>query len=55
MDNFIIIAVVTVIVGVALAYVIKAKKKGGYCILKIDENYIPPEIEVYFYAKTNYN
>ena len=26
--------------------ILKAKKKGGYCILKIDENYIPPEIEV---------
>ncbi len=32
MDNFIIIAVIAVIVGVALAYVIKAKKRGVKCI-----------------------
>ncbi len=25
---------------------LKAKKKGGYCILKIDPNYVPPETEV---------
>lgn len=25
--------------------ILKAKKKGGYCILQIDENYIPAEIE----------
>ena len=32
MDNFIIVAVLAVIVGVALAYVIKAKKRGVKCI-----------------------
>lgn len=25
--------------------ILKAKKKGGYCVLQIDENYIPAEIE----------
>ncbi len=25
--------------------ILKAKKKGGYCILQIDENYVPAEIE----------
>ncbi len=32
MDNFIIIAVLAVIIGAALAYVIKAKKSGAKCI-----------------------
>ncbi len=32
MDNFIIVAVIAVIVGAALAYVIKAKKSGAKCI-----------------------
>ena len=25
--------------------ILKAKKKGGYCVLQIDENYVPSEIE----------
>ena len=25
--------------------ILKAKKKGGYCVLQIDENYVPAEIE----------
>jgi len=32
MDNFIIIAVLVLIIGGALAYVIKSKKKGVKCI-----------------------
>lgn len=32
MDNFIIVAVIAAIVGIAAAYVIKAKKKGVKCI-----------------------
>lgn len=32
MDNFIIIAVILVIVGLAGAYVYKAKKKGVKCV-----------------------
>ncbi len=32
MDNFIIVAILAVIVGAALAYVIKAKKRGAKCI-----------------------
>ncbi len=32
MDNFIIVAVLAVIIGAALAYVIKAKKRGVKCI-----------------------
>ena len=32
MDNFIILAVLAVIIGAALAYVIKAKKSGAKCI-----------------------
>ncbi len=32
MDNFIILAVLAVIIGAALAYVIKAKKRGVKCI-----------------------
>ena len=32
MENIIIIAVVTVIAGLAVAYVYKAKKKGKKCI-----------------------
>lgn len=32
MDNFIIVAVLAVIIGAALAYVIKAKKSGAKCI-----------------------
>lgn len=32
MDNFIIIAVLAVILGVAIAYVVKQKKKGVKCI-----------------------
>ena len=32
MDNFILLAVLAVIIGAALAYVIKAKKRGVKCI-----------------------
>ncbi len=32
MDNFIIVAVILVLVGLAAAYIIKAKKKGVKCI-----------------------
>lgn len=32
MENFIIIAVLVLIIGLALAYVIKAKKSGAKCI-----------------------
>ncbi len=32
MENFIIVAIIAVIIGVALAYVIKAKKRGVKCI-----------------------
>lgn len=32
MDNFIIVAVLAIIIGAALAYVIKAKKSGAKCI-----------------------
>lgn len=32
MDNFIIVAILAVIIGAALAYVIKAKKSGAKCI-----------------------
>lgn len=32
MENFIIIAVIAVIVGVAIAYIVKAKKSGAKCI-----------------------
>ena len=32
MDNFILVAVLAVIIGAALAYVIKAKKSGVKCI-----------------------
>lgn len=32
MENYIIIAVISLILGLAVAYVIKAKKKGQKCI-----------------------
>ena len=32
MDNFILLVVLAVIIGAALAYVIKAKKRGVKCI-----------------------
>lgn len=32
MENFIIIAIVLVIVGLAALYIIRAKKKGNKCI-----------------------
>ncbi len=32
MENFIIIAILVVIIGCAIAYVVKAKKKGVKCV-----------------------
>lgn len=32
MDNFIIVAVILLIVGGAVAYIIKQKKKGAVCV-----------------------
>ena len=32
MENFIVIAVIVVILGCAIGYIIKAKKKGAKCV-----------------------
>ena len=32
MDNFIVIAVILVILGCAIGYIVKAKKKGVKCV-----------------------
>ncbi len=32
MENFIIIAILVVIIGCAIAYIVKAKKKGIKCV-----------------------
>lgn len=32
MENFIVIAILVVIIGCAIAYVVKAKKKGVKCV-----------------------